>query len=259
MSVSRRAVLGGMAVAGASHLGLRGLTLAQDSGTPVAVGEATPVAVQSTEPGYGIIRLRALPTAELNQAVFPHVMHRYLPAIEAVPGFAGYVFAFHDEEPGTSITLNLTTDEAAGAASDEAAASFVAGLDPRLAVETPVNEEGPLRIYGFTDRPASELPLFLQGCKFTARIRETAPGADIEAVITQSTDVLLPMLAGMEGFVMYAWILLPTARVAINIWETAEQMAAGDQAVADYVAQNTAPTTTGDPIVHNGTIGYATF
>ncbi|MEZ4499084.1 MAG: hypothetical protein R2839_03265 [Thermomicrobiales bacterium] len=43
-------------------------------------------------------------------------------------------------------------------------------------------------------------------------------------------------MAAMEGFVMYAWILTPSGRTAINI-ESAEQMAAGDQAVADCRAE----------------------
>jgi hypothetical protein len=67
------------------------------------------------------------------------------------------------------------------------------------------------------------------------------------------------MLAAMEGFVLYTWILTDTGRLAINIWETMEQLEAGDQAVAEYVAENTVQTTVGEPVVHNGTVGYATF
>lgn len=247
MQFSRRTLLGGATLAGVSGFVSR-------AGSAVADG--TPIATPAS-PGFAIARVRALPTADLNQAVYPHVMHRYLPAIEAVSGFAGYFFAFHDNEPGTSISLNLTSDEAAAEESDAAAADFVAGLDPRFTVETPVNEQGPLRIFGFSERPASELAPFLHGYKITMRNRQTAEGADIEAVIAQAQDELLPLMAAMEGFVMYAWILTPNGRTAINIWETAEQMAAGDHAVADYVAQNSVSTTVGEPVVNNGTIGYA--
>lgn len=249
MTLSRRTLMGGLTVSGASLLAAPSLTLAQESGTPQAAGLAAP--------GYAISRVRALPAAELNQAIYPHVMHRYLPAIEAVPGFAGYVFAFHNDDSGASMTLNLMADEVAGAASDEAAAGFVGGLDPRFVVETPMAEEGPLRIYGFTERPVSELSPFLHGYVITVRNRQTAEGADIEAVIAQASNELLPLMAGMDGFVMYAWILTTTGRTAINIWETAEQQAAGDQAVAEYVAANTVSTTVGEPVVNNGTIGYA--
>lgn len=242
-------MVSGLTLAGAGHLAARSIGTASDDGTPLAAEPGIP--------GYAITRVRTLPSADLNQAIYPHVMHRYLPAIEAVPGYAGYVFSFHDDDPATSITLNFTSDEAAGTASDAAAANFVAGLDPRFTVETPMAEQGPLRIYGLTERPASELAPFLHGYKITVRNRQTAEGADIEAVIAQARDELLPMLAGMEGFVLYAWILTETGRVAINVWETAEQMAAGDQAVADYVAANTVATTVGEPVVNDGKVGYA--
>jgi hypothetical protein len=223
----------------------------EDPGTPAAVGGATP--------GYGIVRVRKVPTVELNQAIFPHVMHVFLPMIETVPGHAGYVFAVDDADPTASITLTLVADEAAAVASGEAAQGFVAGLDPRFATETPVAAQGPLRIFEMTGRPATELPPFLHGCYLTVRQRENAPGADMEAVVAGATDVLTPTLAAMEGFVLYGWMEVENGRVALNIWETMEQLEAGNQAVADYVAQNTAATTTGDPIVNTGMIGYADF
>ena len=144
-------------------------------------------------------------------------------------------------------------------ASGEAAQGFVDGLDPRFVTETPVSQGGPLRIFEMTDRPASELPPFLHGCYLTVRQRENAPGADMEAVVAGATDVLTPTLAAMEGFVLYAWMQVENGRVALNIWETMEQLEAGNQAVADYLAANTVQTTTGDPIVNTGTIDYADF
>ncbi|MGD9714351.1 MAG: hypothetical protein AB7V46_20155 [Thermomicrobiales bacterium] len=249
MTLSRRTLVGGLALASAVQVTGRSLSLAQEAGTPEAM--------EREAPGYAIVRVRALPEAELNQAIYPHVMHRFLPEIQEVPGFASYFFAFHDDDPSASITMTLTSDEAAGVASNEAAVNFVGGLDPRFAVETPLAQEGPLRIFGMTERPVTELSPFLHGYKLTVRDRQTAEGADIEAVIAQARDELLPLMTGMDGFVMYAWILTPTGRVAINIWESAEQQAAGDQAVADFVANNTVSTTVGEPVVNTGTIGYA--
>ena len=256
MSMSRRSLLGGVTLTSASAVLPRAM-LAQDAGTPVAGSDqaGTPEAV--AVPGYAIARVRVLPTAELNQAIFPNVMHQYLPQIQAVPGFTGYVFGFDSADPAASISLHFMTDADAAAATEDVSAGYVASLDARFAVETPLADSGPLRVFGVTDRPSSELPPFLHGAAVTSRQRQTAPGADIEAVVTQATEELLPMLAAMEGFVLYAWIQTETGRTAINIWETAEQMAAGDQAVADYVAQNTISTTVGEPIVHSGTVGYA--
>lgn len=247
MSMTRRTLVTAATLAGAGALTHQSI-LAQDAATPAA-GNA---------PGFAIARVRALPTAELNQSVYPNVMHQFLPLIQSEAGFTGYLFAFDDADPGASITLTFVTDADAATASNDAAAGYVAGLDPRFTVETPMAQSGPLRAYGVTGRPASELPPFLHGTVVTVRERETAPGADIEAVVAQVNDDLLPMLAEMDGFVLYAWIQTETGRVAINIWETAEQLAAGDQVVADYVAQNTVSTTVGEPIVHNGVVGYTT-
>jgi len=256
MSVSRRAFLGGVAAASAVLTTSRQMVFAQE-GTPAAVDPGTPVGVESTTPGYGIVRVRKLPTAELNQAIFPHVMHHFLPLIETVRGHLGYVFAYHETDPTTSLNLTLLTDQAAATASGEMAREFVEGLDSRFVTGTPVMEQGPLRIYSATSTPASELPPFLTGCYLTVRNRVNAPDADIESVISMATEGLVPTLTAMDGFVLYCWMQIENGRVAINIWETMEQLEAGNEAVAAYVAENTASTTIGDPVVNTGIIGYA--
>ncbi len=258
MALSRRIFLGGMTSAAVLGVTQQWTASAQD-GTPVAVESASPVAEMGGDPGYAIARVRVLPNEDLNEAIVPHVLHRFLPSIEVVPGFRGYVFANHYDDPAATITLTLTDDEASAAASDDAAQSFVDGLDPRLSVETPMAERGPLRIFRATDRGADELPPFLNGCQLTIRNRVSAPDADMEAVIALASEGLVPMLAEMDGFVLYVWMQIEGGRVAINIWETAEQLAAGDTAVSEWVAQNTVNTTVGDPIVNSGPIIYASM
>ena len=76
--------------------------------------DATPEAAADA-PGYGIVRVRALPTPELNQAVYPDVMYRFLPQTSAIPGYFGYLFAFENENPAASLTMTLLADEAATA------------------------------------------------------------------------------------------------------------------------------------------------
>ena len=256
MSVSRRTFLGGVVTAGAMSMTSR-LVVSAQQGTPVAVEDGTPAAVEPTTPGYAIARVRKLPVAALNQAIFPHVMHVFLPLIETVPGHLGYVFAFDDADPTASITLTLLTDEAAANASGAKAQEYVESLDPRFVTETPVAEQGPLRIFETASRSAAELPPFLNGCFITLRNRVTAPDVDVESVISLARDELTPILAAMDGFVLYAWTQLQAGRVAINIWETMEQLEAGNAAIAAFVAENTAATTAGDPVVNTGMIGYA--
>ena len=248
MAVTRRVFLESTMLAAVATLAVPVLAHAQD---------ATPVSDTAEAPGYGIIRVRALPTPELNQAVYPDVMYRFLPSTSAIPGYLGYLFAFQNDNPATSLTMTLLADEAAVTQADEVAKEFVAGLDPRLTPETPLAEEGPVRIWETTDRPASELPPHLTGCQVTFRHRINAAETDIEAIIQTVNDGLIPSLREMDGFVLYGWLGTPDGRISFNIWETAEQLAAGDELVAEFVAANPIITMDGTTEVYAETIGYA--
>src|SRR5215213_5160776 len=246
MAVNRRQVLG--TVVAASLLASRSDSMAAQS---------TPVATSAVTPGYAIARVRQLPTPDLAAAIVPDVLATFLPRTAALPGYAGYVLSSHQTDPAATISLTLMADAATAAATDRVAREYVATLDPHFVTETPVAEQGPVRIYQTTTRPAADLPPFLQGCQFTMRDRVNAPGVDIEAVIARATDILVPMLAAMPGFVLYGWIQTEDGRTAINIWETAAQLAAGNDAIAAYVAVNSVGTTTGEAVVNDGVVTYA--
>jgi hypothetical protein len=208
-------------------------------------------------PGYAITRVHALSTPELAAAIVPDVLATFLPPTAALPGYAGHVFSTHITDPTAIISLTPLADEAAAAAADQVAREYAASLDPRFVTETPVTDQGPLRIYQTTMRAATQLPPFLNGCVFTMRNRRNAPGADMEAVIAKNTNGLTPMLASMPEFVLYAWLQTADGRTAINIWETLDQQAAGNEVVTSWVAANTAKTTTGAPFVNDGVVLYA--
>jgi len=246
MAVNRRQVLG--TVIAASLLSSRSHSTAAQS---------TPVATSAVTPGYAIARVRRLPTPDLAAAIVPDVLATFLPRTAALPGYAGYVISAHVTDPTATISLTLLADEAAAAAADQVAREYAASLDRRFVTETPVTDPGPLRIYQTTVRPGAELPPFLNGCVFTMRNRRNAPGADIEAVTAMNASDLTPKLAAMPGFVLYAWLQTADGRTAINIWETPDQQAAGNEVVAAWVAANTAETTTGPPVVNEGAVVYA--
>ncbi len=88
------------------------------------------------------------------------------------------------------------------------------------------------------------------------RNRTNAPGADMDAVVAKASRRLVPRLRAMPGFVLYCWVETGGGRTAINVWQTDEQLRAGNAAVAAWVADNTADTTVGDPVVNDGRIGY---
>jgi hypothetical protein len=252
MTLSRRTLLGSSLFA-AAPLAIPLIANAQDA-SPVP---ASPGAESIDAPGYGIVRVRALPTPELNQAVYPDVMSRFLPETSAIPGYFGYLFAFENDNPAASLTMTLLADEAATAQADEVAKEYVAGLDPRLTPETPLAEQGPVRIWSTTDRTSAEVPPHLTGCQVTFRHRINAEETDIEGIIKTVNEELIPGLREMEGFVLYGWLGTEDGRISFNIWETAEQLAAGDAYIADFVATHPIITTNGTTDVYAGTIGYA--
>ena len=104
-----------------------------------------------------------------------------------------------------------------------------------------------MRIWETTDRPVSEVPPHLTGCQVTFRHRINAAETDIEAIIQTVNEELIPGLREMDGFVLYGWLGTPDGRISFNIWETAEQLAAGDAYVAEFVATHPIITTNGEP------------
>lgn len=248
MNVTRRALMGGIAAAG---------VLASVPRIEAHAQEATPTAAADEAPGYGIVRIRALASAELNQALVPHVANTFLTATQAVPGYSGYLYAFHDTDETASITMTFMADSAAADEADAVARDFVGGLDPRFATETPLAERGPVRIYHPTSRPLSELPPFLYNCAVSTRSWVSLPDADLDDVVARVSDGLVPLLSEMPGFVLYVWMQTEEGRLTVTVWETEEQLDAGHEAALAWVADNTADTSTGVPVVNNGFIVYS--
>lgn len=248
MHVTRRTLIGGALAAAATSA---------PSGFVVHAQEASPVADSLAPPGYGSARVRIHPSAELAQAVYPDVMSHFLPPTMAVPGYVGYLFAFDAADPATTINVTLFADAAAADAAAVVGQEYVGGMDPRLTPETPLSTQGEVRIYQVTDRPRTELPALLHGCHITMRHRINAADTDIEGVIDSAANGFGPIVQAMDGFVMYCWMHAEGGRVSFNIWETAAQLEAGNEAVADWVADNPVITTEGPTEVHNGVIGYS--
>jgi hypothetical protein len=256
MPVTRRQLLGTTFAASVMPVA-PGFTIRAQDATPGPDAIATPGTDGIYGPGFGIARVRTHPSPELAQAVYPDVMYRFLAPTAALPGYFGYIFAFDNADPRNTINITLLEDPSAAEVANAVAEAYVEGMDPRLTPQTPIAEQGAVRIYQPTDRPLSELPPLLHGCHITMRHRRNAPDTDIEEVIKSASEGFGPIQAAMDGFVLYGWMHAEGGRVSFNIWETAEQLEAGNQAVADFVAANPVITSEGETVVHNGVIGYA--
>jgi hypothetical protein len=256
MSLTRRRLLGtalATLVLPAAHQTMVGAQHA----TPEPVGISTPGSEDIDAPRFGIARVRTHPTPERAQAVYPDVMSHFLPATAAVPGYFGYIFAFGTDDPRSTINITLLDHEAAAADAQAVAEAYVEGMDPRLSPETPIAEQGGVRIYQLTERPRSELPPLLHDCHITMRHRRNAPDTDIEGIIRSASEGFGPIQGAMEGFILYCWMHAADGRISFNIWETAEHMQAGNEAVAAWGAANPVITSEGETVVLNGVIGYS--
>ncbi len=256
MHVTRRRLLG-TALAAGTVPGMTGFSALAQEATPDPVAISTPDTAGVDSPGFAIARVRIHGSPDLAQAVYPDVMFRFLPPTAAVSGYFGYIFAFDGADPSNTINLTLLEDASAADAATTVANSYVEGMDPRLAPETPIAEQGEVRIYQLTDRPLSELPPLLHGCHITMRHRRNAPDTDIEGVIRSASEGFGPIQAAMDGFVLYCWMHTSDGRISFNVWETAEQLEAGNKAVADWAAANPVITSEGETVVHEGVIGYS--
>lgn len=254
--VTRRRLIG-TALASAAVPALPGLTGRAAPATPEPAVLGTPDLPGYEAPGYGITRVRTHQSAEAAQAVYADVLARFLPPTVALPGYSGYIFAFDDADPAATINITLLQDTAAADAANAVARAYVEGMDPRLTPETPIAEQGAIRIFQPTHRPISELPPLLHGCHITVRFRRNAPDTDIEGVIRSASEGFGPIQAAMEGFILYGWMHAEGGRVSFNIWETADQLRAGNEAVAAWGAANPVITEEGPAVVHNGAIGYS--
>lgn len=247
---TRRALLGGAAAAGVGVM---------VSHRAAAWQDATPAASAANAPAYAIARVRTQPSDELRQAIYPDVMATFLPPTRAVPGFLGYTYVFDDADPVAAFTLTTLTDPEAATAAAEVAKAYVDQLDPRFATETPLSADGRVRMYATTDRTPAELPPFLHGATFTMRDQTNAPGFDVEEAIRVATETLIPLFQRLPGFVLYCWFERPEGRIAINIWDTPEDLAAASDALAAWRTEYFATPTASQEVAYNGTIGYATI
>ena len=186
-------------------------------------------------------------------------MATLLPRTAALPGFHGYTFVFDDADPATAFTFSSLASEEAALASQEVAQEYVDQLDPRFVTETPLSAEGYVRMFATTDRSATELPPFLYGSAFTMRDQTNAPDVDLDAAINTARETLIPLFLSLPGFVLYCWFERPGGRIAINIWETPEDLAAAGDALAAWREEHFATPTASEQIAYNGPIGYATI
>jgi hypothetical protein len=229
--------------------------VAQD-GTPGA--EATPVA--DVQPlGYASLRVRELADADLRDEINEIVRTEFMPTVQALPGYAGYLLGDVIDEGGQNLSLVVLEEAEQIVGFNEAAQAFVGGLDPKFAVETPVSAEGDVLIAaaptstGATPVVDGEVP----GGYVAVRIHASKAGTDPRDFVPLAISGFLPIVQGLPGFQGYLWFPSEGGFTAVSLFDSEESATESTAAAADWAAENLADYTDGNPMVINATIVLA--
>lgn len=229
---------------------------AQD-GTPGA--EATPV-TDVVPVGYASLRVRELATADLRAEINEIVRAEFMPTVQALPGYAGYLLGDVIDEDGQSLSVVAVEEAGQIVGFNEAAEAFVGGLDPEFAVETPVSAEGDVLIAG-APVASGATPVVegetIGGGYVAVRIHTSKPGTDPRDFAALAKSDFLPIVQGLPGFQGYLWFPSEGGFTAVSLYDSEESATESTAAAADWAAENLADYTDGNPMVVNATVVLA--
>jgi hypothetical protein len=222
-------------------------------GTPGA--EATPVAdVQPV--GYASLRVRELADADLRAEINEIVRTEFMPTVQALPGYAGYLLGDVIENGGQNLSLVVVEQSDQIGGFNEAAQAFVGGLDPKFAVETPVSAEGDVLMAAAATSTAAtpvvegEVP----GGYVAVRIHTSEAGTDPRDFVPLAISGFLPIVQGLPGFQGYLWFPSEGGFTAVSLFDTEASATESTAAATDWAAENLADYTDGNPMVINATV-----
>lgn len=232
-------------------------------GGRVAAREATPAA-DVTSFGYAVVRMRPLDDPAVRDQINQAVIDEFLPVISAVDGFLGYLVADVLHDPTLTLGFTLLTDREASARSDEAVRDFVFQdeIDTHVIIEETRRWEGDILVLGLPSG-ATATPAVTPvddnglGNVITMRIYESLPDTDPREFVPEITSGFVPIISAIPGFLGYVWFPIEGGFVSISLFDT--ETAANDSTISgrEWVAENMAAYSLGNPEVINATVVYA--
>jgi hypothetical protein len=252
-------------------LGAAGFAVGVFAAGRFAVGaaqEATPGA--GVRPlGYVSLRVRAMASPEVVPDVNKIVLAEFVPQVRALPGYLGYLLGNRIEQPNQSVTIAVFGTKAENDAFNETARTFVAGLDPKFAVETPTRVEGDLLITAppaaasgtpsaatTPATPAASSPVLTSGY-VAVRIHTSKPGTNPREFLPLAKSGFVPIVSTLPGFLGYLWFPFDGGFTAVSLFDSQEAALASTAAAKDWAAENLTAYTDGNPTVINANIVYA--
>jgi len=259
--ISRRTLTAAGTSFAAGVLVTRGLHASAHDATPEP-GAATPTT--EIEPlGYVTMRMRPLDDPAFRDDMNEHVIRDYLPIIEAVDGFEGYLVGDVIDHPNLTFGVNVLEDKAAATRANEVVKEFVHRdeIDDHVVIEETRAWEGDLLMLGKTAEAAkpgiTPIPGNGIGYYVAVRIHTSLPGTDPRGFVQEATDGFLPIVLALPGFVGYLWFPVEGGFVAVSMYDSEASAAASTEAAKAWATEHLAAYTDGNPEVINATVAYA--
>ena len=224
-----------------------------------AEGNATPAA--TTPQGFVSTRIRTVETAEAREAVNEPVLDQFVPEVEALDGFEGYLLGNVIDNDAASLSVVVLDDEQRAAGFNDIAAEFVAGLEESISTVDTVQWAGDLLISGGPSAneatpDASQAEVMTEGY-IAVRVHTSLPGIDPNDFVPLATSDFLPIVTALPGFVGYLWYPTERGFVAISLYDSIESAQESNVAALDWAAELLTEYTDGSPEIFEANVVYA--
>lgn len=245
----RKLVAAGGGFAAGVFLASRGAMVAQEA-SPAA--EVRPL-------GFVSMRVRTVAEASQRDRVDELVVDAFVPEVEALDGFAGFVLGDVIDAPEESLSIVVLEEAGQTAGFDEAAKAFVERIGDEVMPVGTVQWAGDLLIAGSPEADAgaaTPASAAMTGGYVAVRVHTSLPGTDPREFVSLATSGFLPIVAGLDGFRGYLWFPTEEGFAAISLYDSEASAEASNEAARAWAAENLADYTDGNPEVINANVVY---
>ena len=247
--------------------------------TVMAAGQdASPVTAPETL-GYLSLRLRELNSPDLIPEIDEIVISEFVPVVQELPGYRGYLLGDVFENRAQNLAITVLESDMDVAAFNEAAETFVRGVDPQYAPETPLQVEGDLFIAAppvpIAATPVAGTPVAIGATPaavgatpaaagatpsagfVVARIYTSAAGSDPLAAASAFISDFLPEISALPGFRGYLWFQTGEGFGTISLFPDSAAAMASTISELGFVRGNLAGQTETSPTIINASVVFA--
>lgn len=256
--VSRRTFTASAAgiAAGVFATSFRGVS-AQDA-TPISES-ATPV-VTTPPAGFVSTRVRTVQTPAARETANELVQADFIPDVEELEGFQGYVLGDVIEQEDQSLSIVVLESDDVAPAFNSLASNFVESIEESIRTVDTMQWAGDLLITGSPTlgnaTPAATPVVEGRNGYVAVRVHTSTPGTDPRDFVPLATSDFLPIISDLPGFEGYLWYPIEGGFVAISLFDSEDSAEESNEAARDWAAEFLTEYTDGDPDVYNANVVY---